>query len=86
VPVRQLLLLLGPRLMANRKPFQLHNVLEAYSALQVVFSVVTLWEVRRCSTVRPIGHYLNRPNQLMLQTTSTLLTVPSGVSRNYFGR
>jgi hypothetical protein len=85
VPVRQLLLL-GPRLVANRKAFQLNNLLVAYSALQVVFSVVTLWEVRRCNTVRPIGLYLNRPNQLMLQTTSTLLTAPSGVFRNYFGR
>jgi hypothetical protein len=72
--------------VANRKAFQLNNVLVSYSVLQVVFSVVTLWEVRRCNTVRPIGHYLNRPNKLMLQTTSTLLTAPSGVSRNYFGR
>jgi hypothetical protein len=55
-------LLLGPRLMANRKPFQLNNVLVAYNALQVIFSVAMLWEVRRCSSVRPLGHYLNRPN------------------------
>lgn len=42
-----LVLVLGPRLMANRKPFQLNAVLVAYNAFQVIFSVVMLWEVRR---------------------------------------
>jgi hypothetical protein len=41
-----LVLVLGPRLMANRKPFQLNTVLVAYNALQVIFSVAMLWEVR----------------------------------------
>lgn len=36
--------LLGPRLMANRKPFQLRNILVVYNAAQVVFSLVMLWE------------------------------------------
>jgi hypothetical protein len=42
-----IVLVLGPRLMANRKPFQLNAVLVAYNALQVVFSILMLWEVRR---------------------------------------
>jgi hypothetical protein len=37
--------LLGPRLMANRKPFQLRNVLIAYNAFQVIFSLGMLYEV-----------------------------------------
>jgi len=46
-----LVLVLGPRLMANRKPFQLNAVLVTYNALQVIFSVFMLWEVRRSNTV-----------------------------------
>lgn len=46
-----LVLVLGPRLMANRKPFQLNTVLVAYNAMQVIFSVAMLWEVRRSNTV-----------------------------------
>jgi hypothetical protein len=46
-----LVVVLGPRLMANRKPFQLNAVLVVYNALQVIFSVVMLWEVRRRNTV-----------------------------------
>lgn len=37
--------LLGPRIMANRKPFQLRNVLVAYNAFQVIFSLGMLYEV-----------------------------------------
>jgi hypothetical protein len=67
-----LVLVLGPRLMANRKPFQLNTVLVAYNAMQVIFSVAMLWEVRRSNTaLRPLTHCLEIPNQLMLQTTST---------------
>lgn len=36
---------LGPRLMENRKPFQLKNVLIAYNAFQVVFSAWLFYEV-----------------------------------------
>lgn len=36
---------LGPRLMANRKPFQLKQVLIVYNAFQVAFSLIMLWEV-----------------------------------------
>lgn len=36
---------LGPKVMANRKPFKLNNVLVLYNAGQVVFSFVMLWEV-----------------------------------------
>lgn len=36
---------LGPKVMANRKPFKLNNVLVIYNAGQVVFSFVMLWEV-----------------------------------------
>lgn len=39
--------LLGPRLMANRKPFQLRNVLVAYNAFQVIFSLGMMYEVSR---------------------------------------
>lgn len=42
-----LVVILGPRLMANRKPFQLNSVLVAYNAAQVIFSIAMLWEVRR---------------------------------------
>lgn len=43
--------LLGPRLMANRKPFQLRNVLVAYNAFQVIFSLGMMYEVS-CSSKR----------------------------------
>lgn len=36
---------LGPRLMANRKPYKLNNILILYNAAQVIFSLVMLWEV-----------------------------------------
>lgn len=39
--------LLGPKLMANRKPFQLRNVLVAYNAFQVIFSLGMMYEVSR---------------------------------------
>lgn len=35
----------GPRLMANRKPFKLNNLLVIYNAAQVLFSATMLWEV-----------------------------------------
>ncbi|KAK0073945.1 hypothetical protein PV325_008976, partial [Microctonus aethiopoides] len=35
---------LGPRLMANRKPFQLRNILVAYNAFQVIFSIGMMYE------------------------------------------
>jgi len=77
-----LVLVLGPRLMANRKPLQLNAVLVVYNAIQVIFSVFMLWEVRRSNTVRstalqPLSHCLEIPNQLMLQTSSTQLTASS---------
>ncbi|XP_049805466.1 elongation of very long chain fatty acids protein AAEL008004-like [Schistocerca nitens] len=37
-------IILGPRLMANRKPFQLRSVLIYYNAFQVAFSLIMLWE------------------------------------------
>ena len=38
--------ILGPRIMANRKPVQLRNILVAYNAFQVIFSLGMLYEVR----------------------------------------
>lgn len=35
----------GPRMMANRKPYNLRKVLIAYNAFQVVFSLGMLYEV-----------------------------------------
>mgnify|MGYP004576032905 CR=1 FL=1 len=37
--------ILGPRVMANRKPFKLRGTLVAYNAFQVVFSLGMLYEV-----------------------------------------
>ncbi|XP_063230870.1 very long chain fatty acid elongase AAEL008004-like [Bacillus rossius redtenbacheri] len=37
-------LVLVPRLMTNRKPFQLRELLIVYNAAQVIFSLVMLWE------------------------------------------
>lgn len=54
-----IVLVLGPRLMANRKPFQLNAVLVAYNALQVVFSILMLWEVRRSKQPAVRTHALN---------------------------
>lgn len=34
----------GPRWMANRKPFQMNKLLIVYNFLQVIFSVVLVWE------------------------------------------
>lgn len=42
---------LGPKVMTNRKPFRLNNILVLYNAGQVVFSFVMLWEVGRYSIV-----------------------------------
>jgi hypothetical protein len=39
----------GPRWMKDRKPFDLKNVLIVYNAIQVVFSVWLVNEVRACS-------------------------------------
>lgn len=36
---------LGPRLMENRKPFQLKNILIVYNAIQTVFSAWIFYEV-----------------------------------------
>lgn len=36
---------LGPRMMANRKPFKLNEILVIYNAIQVIFSLLMLWEV-----------------------------------------
>jgi len=36
---------LGPKLMENRKPFELRRVLIAYNAFQVVFSTWLFYEV-----------------------------------------
>lgn len=38
--------ILGPRVMANRKPFKLRGTLLAYNAFQVIFSLGMLYEVR----------------------------------------
>ena len=37
--------ILGPRIMANRKPFRLRKILVAYNAFQVVFSLGMMYEV-----------------------------------------
>lgn len=37
--------LLIPRIMANRKPFQMRGVLVVYNTLQVLVSLAMLWEV-----------------------------------------
>lgn len=39
--------LLGPRVMANKKPFQLRGTLIAYNAFQVIFSLGMMYEVRK---------------------------------------
>jgi len=35
----------GPRMMANRKPYKLRGILVAYNAFQVVFSLEMMYEV-----------------------------------------
>lgn len=37
--------ILGPKMMANRKSFQLRKILVAYNAFQVIFSIGMLYEV-----------------------------------------
>lgn len=37
-------LFLGPRVMANKKPFKLNRILVLYNASQVIFSLIMLWE------------------------------------------
>lgn len=37
----------GPRVMANRKPFQLRGTLIAYNAFQVLFSLGMMYEVSK---------------------------------------
>ena len=43
---------LGPKLMENRKPFQLKNVLIVYNFLQVIFSAWLFYEVSARSSSR----------------------------------
>lgn len=52
---------LGPKVMANRKPFKLNNILVLYNAGQVVFSFVMLWEVRPVAQIKisKINAYLH---------------------------
>lgn len=38
-------IIFGPRMMVNRKPFKLRGVLVAYNAFQVVFSLGMMYEV-----------------------------------------
>lgn len=38
-------LILGPKLMANRKPFKLREILIYYNGAQVLFSSIMLYEV-----------------------------------------
>lgn len=44
--------ILGPRVMANRKPFKLRGTLVAYNAFQVIFSLGMLYEVRKIESDR----------------------------------
>lgn len=39
------ILIFGPHMMANRKPYKLKGILVAYNAFQVVFSLGMLYEV-----------------------------------------
>lgn len=41
-----LVIIFGPRMMANRKPYNLRRTLVAYNAFQVVFSIGMMYEVR----------------------------------------
>jgi len=41
-----IVVIFGPRMMANRKPYKLRGVLLVYNAFQVVFSLGMLYEVR----------------------------------------
>ena len=41
------ILILGPRLMVNRKPFKLREVLITYNGAQVLYSLFMLYEVRQ---------------------------------------
>lgn len=54
---------LGPKVMANRKPFKLNNILVWYNAGQVIFSLVMLWEVG------PIAKIKNNNNHRDFQTS-----------------
>jgi elongation of very long chain fatty acids protein 7 len=53
------ILILGPRLMANRKPFKLREVLIAYNGAQVFYSLLMLYEVI-CSCIS-INHQRSSP-------------------------
>lgn len=46
-----LVVIFGPRMMANRKPYKLRMVLMVYNAFQVVFSVGMMYEVRKAIAV-----------------------------------
>lgn len=37
--------IIGPSIMANRKPFQLNKILVYYNAFQVVYSAIMFYEV-----------------------------------------
>eukprot|EP00102_Acyrthosiphon_pisum_P013784 XP_008183499.1 PREDICTED: elongation of very long chain fatty acids protein AAEL008004 [Acyrthosiphon pisum] len=48
---------LGPKVMANRKPFKLNNILVWYNAGQVIFSLVMLWEVGPIAKIKNNNDY-----------------------------
>lgn len=52
--------ILGPRLMANRKPFKLKEVLVIYNGFQVLFSAYMLYEVSRTEKQTLIPHLIHQ--------------------------
>lgn len=52
--------ILGPRLMENRKPFKLKNVLVIYNGFQVLFSAYMLYEVSITENQTLIPHLIHQ--------------------------
>lgn len=47
------ILIVGPKIMANRKPFKLREVLIAYNGAQVLYSLFMLYEVSALNMTFP---------------------------------
>ena len=68
---------LGPKMMENRKPFQLKNALVVYNMLQMLFSAWLFYEVTCPTIAYPVSASLLRPFLSILPFLCTYTPVPS---------
>ena len=58
-----IIVVVGPRLMKNREPFQFRGILIGYNFFSVLLSVFMMWEVR------PIHYFQKQPRRCSIKKT-----------------